>query len=92
MSIHARALLFIGIELAVPPQRVVEVADLVQDLGADELDLIELAMALEDAFRVSIPEAKRDAWRTVGDVLRDVEALAATSASEAVSPARAVLR
>lgn len=48
-------------------------ADLRGDLGADSLDLVELAMACEDEFGVRIPDAAADRWRTADDMRRTVE-------------------
>ncbi|WLD15526.1 acyl carrier protein [Planctellipticum variicoloris] len=40
------------------------------ELGADSLDIVELVMALEDEFDLTIPDAEYGQLRTVGDVLR----------------------
>lgn len=39
------------------------------DLGADSLDAVELNMALEDAFGVSIPDEELAAMKTVADIV-----------------------
>jgi acyl carrier protein len=46
---------------------------LVDDFGADSLTLIQIAMAVEDQFDLSIPDERWESVRTVGDVF---EALA----------------
>lgn len=43
-------------QLAVDLVEVVGTARLVEDLGADDLDLIELRFALEEEFEISIPD------------------------------------
>lgn len=49
-------------------------ADLRRDLGADSLDSVELAAAIEQEFGVPVPD---DAdWVTAGDVLETVRGLA----------------
>ena len=41
------------------------------DLGADSVDLVELVMALEEAFEVEeIPEEELSGMKTVGDCVR----------------------
>jgi acyl carrier protein len=40
------------------------------DLGADSLDVVELVMAIEDAFDVEIPENDAESIRTVGDAIK----------------------
>lgn len=44
-------------------------ADLVNDLGADNLDLEELTMELEKKFGITISEEDAENIRTVGDIL-----------------------
>ena len=41
---------------------------IVEDLGADSLDMIEMLMALEEEFGLSIPDDKVENLKTVGDV------------------------
>ena len=41
----------------------------VDDLGADSLDIVELIMALEEAFDIEIPDADAEKVVTVGDVV-----------------------
>lgn len=42
--------------LGVEPDKVVENASFLDDLGADSLDIIELVMAFEEEFGVEIPD------------------------------------
>lgn len=39
------------------------------DLGADSLDSVELVMALEEAFGLTIEEEKLAEFKTVGDIV-----------------------
>ena len=48
---------------------------LTDDLAADSLDLVELAIALENEMGVTIPESTIDEVRTFGDLLGTVHAL-----------------
>lgn len=43
--------------------------DLVQDLHADSLDLVELIMAFEDEFGLSIPDDVALTVKTLGDAV-----------------------
>ncbi len=43
--------------------------ELVRDLGADSLDSVELIMALEQKFDISIPDSDTENINTVGDIL-----------------------
>ena len=44
-------------------------ASFIDDLGADSLDIVELIMALEEAFDIEIPDADAEKVATVGDVV-----------------------
>ncbi|MHB1135256.1 MAG: acyl carrier protein, partial [Coriobacteriia bacterium] len=44
------------------------------DLGADSLDIVELVMALEDSFGVSIPDEEAESIKTVGDAVEFIAA------------------
>ena len=55
--------------LGVTREQLTPDADLVQDLGADSLTLIEISLALEERFSLSIPDEQLERIQTVGDVL-----------------------
>jgi acyl carrier protein len=42
---------------------------LIEDLGADSLDIVELVMAMEEEFEVEIPDDEAEKIRTVNDVI-----------------------
>ena len=48
-------------------------AKFIEDLGADSLDIVELVMALENAFNTQIPDDDAEGLTTVGDAIRYVE-------------------
>jgi acyl carrier protein len=57
----------------VDPARVAPEARLVEDLGADSLDLVEIVFALEDHFGREIDEADIELAVTVGDIIALIE-------------------
>jgi acyl carrier protein len=54
--------------------RLTDEARLVEDLEATSLDRIEAIMALEEEFGIEIPQDAAESIRTVGDLVRFVEA------------------
>lgn len=55
--------------LDVYDDKVNEYTDLIEDLGADSLDLVEIAMNCEQEFGISIPDEK---WLSGGKKVSDV--------------------
>lgn len=51
-------------------------AGLAEDLGMDSLDAVEVVMALEEAFDISIEEDKVSTFKTVGDIVTYIDSLA----------------
>lgn len=56
-------------QLGVDDDEVTEDAAFVDDLGADSLDIVELVMALEEEFGVSIPDEQAEKIKSVGDAV-----------------------
>jgi acyl carrier protein len=64
-----RVLAILEETLAVRREELTPLALLVEDLGMDSLDRVEISMALEEAFDVErIDEGEAERWRTVADV------------------------
>jgi len=55
-------------QLGVDKEMVTAEANVVDDLGADSLDVVELVMALEEAFDLEIPDDEAEKIRTVKDI------------------------
>jgi acyl carrier protein len=54
--------------LGVEPDRVQLDVSFAKDLAADSLDLVELIMAIEDKYHVSLAEDELDRMKKVGDL------------------------
>lgn len=59
--------------LGVEPDRVQLEVSFARDLAADSLDLVELIMAIEDRYQVTLPQEELDNMRKVGDLWRYLE-------------------
>jgi acyl carrier protein len=55
-------------------------ARFVEDLGADSLDIVELVMALEDAFEIEIPDVDAEKLRTVKQTIEYIKSRSKVSA------------
>ena len=56
-------------QLEADPSAVTEQTSFVDDLGADSLATVELVLAMEEAFGISIPDDDAEGLRTVGDAV-----------------------
>src|SRR3979409_959207 len=59
--------------LGVEPDKVVEAASFIDDLGADSLDTVELVMAFEEEFGCEIPDDAAETTLTVGGARKFLE-------------------
>ncbi len=48
-------------------------ANIIEDLGADSLDIMDIVNDIEKEFNVTIPQDQYENLRTVGDVVNFVE-------------------
>ena len=62
--------------LNLPLEKVTADAKIVDDLGADSLDLVELLSQLEDEYGITIPDDEVEGLVTVADVAAEIEKLA----------------
>jgi len=56
-------------QLGTPLDSIVPEANLIEDLGADSLDSVELMMAFEEAFDMDIADELAETIRTVQDLI-----------------------
>jgi acyl carrier protein len=73
LEVAAKVMRIIGDHLGMVPGVVAPGASLVDDLGADSLDTVELVIAFETAFGVEIPQVDVDRIRTVQDAIDHIE-------------------
>ena len=59
-------------QLGVDAGEVTPDANILDDLGADSLDVVEMVMALEETFDIEVPDEDVEEMRTVADVERYV--------------------
>ncbi len=73
MPVEERVKNIIVEKLSVEPDEVVMQASFVDDLGADSLDLVELIMAMEEAFDMEISDDQAEKLQTVQDAINYIK-------------------
>ena len=48
-------------------------SEVIDDLGADSLDIVDLVMTLEEEFDTEIPDEDIENLKTVGDIVKYIE-------------------
>lgn len=72
-EIAPRVRALITTQLAVDEDAVTDEACLIDDLGGDSLDIVELIMTAEETFGCEITDDEADELKTVGDAIRLIE-------------------
>lgn len=54
-------------------EEVTEDKEIVKDLGADSLDVVEMLMGLEEEYGITVPEEDAINIKTVGDIINLIE-------------------
>lgn len=75
ININERIKNIIVEKLGVSEDDVTNEANLMEDLGADSLDTVELIMEFEKIFDIKISDDMSDKIKTVGDICNTVEEL-----------------
>jgi acyl carrier protein len=73
VSVEEKVKKIIVEKLSVEPDDVVPEASFVDDLGADSLDLVELIMAMEEAFEIEISDDEAEKLQTVRDAVNYIK-------------------
>ena len=60
-------------QLNVDENKITDQSRIVEDLGADSLDRIEMLMGLEEKFEISVPDEKAEQLKTVGDIAKFID-------------------
>ncbi|HNW24277.1 MAG TPA: acyl carrier protein [Candidatus Cloacimonas sp.] len=69
MDIEAKVKQIVVDKLGVEESQVIPSANFIEDLRADSLDTVELVMAFEEEFGLTIPDEDQDKLRTVGQAI-----------------------
>ncbi|MDD3958745.1 MAG: acyl carrier protein [Clostridiaceae bacterium] len=61
-------------QLGIDGDSITPESSLIDDLNADSLDMVELVMAMEQEFGISIPDEEAERIKTVGDAIDFIKA------------------
>jgi acyl carrier protein len=73
-NIEARVKELIAQQLEVSPEQIRPAASFTEDLKADSLAVVELVLALEEAFKIEIPDEDTEQIKTVQDAIDYIKA------------------
>ena len=59
--------------LNIPVEKITEKSKVIDDLGADSLDVVEMLMTLEDEFNVTVTDEESVTLKTVGDIVKLID-------------------
>ncbi|MGYP000035585345 len=73
MSTLEKVIELMAEQLNVPAEKISVEKEIVKDLGADSLDVVEMLMNLEEEFSVTVPDEEAVNIKTVQDVVDLIE-------------------
>jgi len=60
-------------QLGIAKDSITMESEIIKDLGADSLDIVEMLMGLEEEFGIEVSEDEAVALRTVGDIVAVID-------------------
>lgn len=72
-TVQTELIQIVSERLGVSAERITPQASLMEDLGADSLDVVELMMALEEKYNLEIPDVDAEKIKTVQDVISYID-------------------
>ncbi len=62
-------------QLGISKEQITENSNIIEDLGADSLDVIEMLMTLEEEYNITIPDDQISQVKTIGQITELIEKL-----------------
>jgi acyl carrier protein len=72
-NLQARLYSLVANQLGLEAEELAPEAHILDDLGADSLDVVELVMALEESFHIVVPDEDVERLQTLADVQQYLE-------------------
>ena len=67
-DLERRVRALVAEQLGIDVVEITPSASILDDLGADSLDVVELVMSLEDTFDIEVPDEEVEGMRTIADI------------------------
>lgn len=61
-------------QLNIPQEKITMEANIINDLGADSLDVVEMLMTLEEEYNIEVPDEVVVELKTIGSIVEYIEA------------------
>jgi acyl carrier protein len=74
MQVEQRVREIVAEQLERDVNEITNTSSLIDDLGADSLDVVELVMKMEEEFGIEIPDEEAEKIKTVNDVVQYITA------------------
>jgi len=73
MMIFEKVKKLLAEQLNISPDKITDKSKVIDDLGADSLDVVEMLMTLEDEFNITVSDEESVNLKTVGDIVKVIE-------------------
>ena len=73
MSVFEKLQEIIAEQLEIDPEEIDYESNIIDDLGADSLDIVDLVMSVEDEFGIEVPDEALESVTTVEDMVKYIE-------------------
>lgn len=73
MSVFERLQQIIADQLEISEDDITPDTNIIDDLGADSLDIVDIVMSVEDIFEIEVPDEALEDVTTVNDMIKYIE-------------------
>ncbi|MDY2879646.1 MAG: acyl carrier protein [Candidatus Borkfalkiaceae bacterium] len=73
MEVYEKIVSLLSEQLGIDKEKITPESDVVKDLGADSLDVVQMLMAMEEEYGITVSEDDAANLRTVSDIVAILE-------------------
>ncbi len=73
MEVYDKVVALLSEQLGIDKSRITPDSDIVKDLGADSLDVVQMLMSMEEEYGITVPEDDAANLKTVRDIVNILE-------------------